>query len=560
MDHPQPTRELYWSGAQYSSPPFAPSRLQAFPTLSSSEAGRSSGPYRNTTANVAAAVAHPASMHPGSDPMGAPPSFAQRRPHAAQLGSFELPPPPMHKYPFTNHGAVSQSSQAPTTIASVGNLLTPPSTVHGDVISPASGVSTSGAAPTTMAYSQNYNHIYSPSTQQPSYGYPPSQPQQNQYGQQSRGMLALPTTYRQLGHQDLLHKGLNPPPYEMNNQLPPFTPSSSGSHMPPMPAHQPHHMMSAQTPVSSSAPQQSPALTQDSFRPPHPPTPTYNYQPSGTPQHSNFPYSTGPSPTQHHSQSPISAGGSMPRMSPAVSQGQMPTVPSNNPVQSPSYYQRPPPSAYAPGPAPVFSNVQNPNGGLALVGVHPGMMPGFNSGHAAQMPHFMQGHNPHQQAASNDRPFKCDQCPQSFNRNHDLKRHKRIHLAVKPFPCTHCDKSFSRKDALKVCDESFALELAFTNALTAPYPCQRLRQGYCEQRRHKAREPLTQVRGHRVESDALVSSLFTHHPKASAFIHFSCIKYPFRVRYDGIWRTLSRNITFAVQLLDHDLLRFLFIA
>jgi uncharacterized Zn-finger protein len=49
----------------------------------------------------------------------------------------------------------------------------------------------------------------------------------------------------------------------------------------------------------------------------------------------------------------------------------------------------------------------------------------------------------------NDRPFKCDQCPQSFNRNHDLKRHKRIHLAVKPFPCGHCEKSFSRKDASK---------------------------------------------------------------------------------------------------------------
>ena len=49
-----------------------------------------------------------------------------------------------------------------------------------------------------------------------------------------------------------------------------------------------------------------------------------------------------------------------------------------------------------------------------------------------------------------DRPFKCDQCPQSFNRNHDLNRHKKIHLVVKPFPCGHCEKSFSRKDALKV--------------------------------------------------------------------------------------------------------------
>lgn len=101
-------------------------------------------------------------------------------------------------------------------------------------------------------------------------------------------------------------------------------------------------------------------------------------------------------------------------------------------------------------PPPVFSNVQNPSGGLALVGRLPGMMLGFNSGHAAAMPHFL-GHPPHQQPTTNDRPFKCDQCPQSFNRNHDLKRHKRIHIAVKPFPCAHCDKSFSRRDALKVC-------------------------------------------------------------------------------------------------------------
>jgi hypothetical protein len=48
------------------------------------------------------------------------------------------------------------------------------------------------------------------------------------------------------------------------------------------------------------------------------------------------------------------------------------------------------------------------------------------------------------------RGFKCDHCPQSFHRNHDLKRHKRIHLAVKPFTCWYCEKIFSRKDALKV--------------------------------------------------------------------------------------------------------------
>ena len=156
----QPSRGLYWSSAQYTSP-FAASQLQSLPSPPSSEAGRSSGPTRDTTANVAAAVAHPSSMHPGSDPMGVPPSFATRRPHAQQLGSFELPPPPMHKYPFTNTVTTSQSSQAPTTI---GNLLTPPNTTHSDVIG-SSAVSTSNAQySTAMAYS-NGQYVYSPPAQ-----------------------------------------------------------------------------------------------------------------------------------------------------------------------------------------------------------------------------------------------------------------------------------------------------------------------------------------------------------------------------------------------------------
>lgn len=99
----------------------------------------------------------------------------------------------------------------------------------------------------------------------------------------------------------------------------------------------------------------------------------------------------------------------------------------------------------------------------------PMLLPGFNSGHLASMQQmYTTGGGPSTNTSTtasphplgsglasgvgtvHDRPFKCDQCPQSFNRNHDLKRHKRIHLSVKPFPCTHCDKSFSRKDALKV--------------------------------------------------------------------------------------------------------------
>jgi len=114
----------------------------------------------------------------------------------------------------------------------------------------------------------------------------------------------------------------------------------------------------------------------------------------------------------------------------------------------------PPPSSYARPynggyslpqlSGPIMSNLHTPGNQMALVGGMP--MQGYP--HQA-MSHQMYGH-PGAQPPHNDRPFKCDQCTQSFNRNHDLKRHKRIHLAVKPFPCKDCEKSFSRKDALKV--------------------------------------------------------------------------------------------------------------
>lgn len=99
---------------------------------------------------------------------------------------------------------------------------------------------------------------------------------------------------------------------------------------------------------------------------------------------------------------------------------------------------------------PIMSNMHQPGMPMVAVGHVSNIMPGsYNPGpspHSHGLHVYGQSH-PHQ--TPQDRPFKCDQCVQSFNRNHDLKRHKKIHLAVKPFPCTFCEKAFSRKDALK---------------------------------------------------------------------------------------------------------------
>ncbi|KAF8893510.1 hypothetical protein BD779DRAFT_1506650 [Infundibulicybe gibba] len=54
----------------------------------------------------------------------------------------------------------------------------------------------------------------------------------------------------------------------------------------------------------------------------------------------------------------------------------------------------------------------------------------------------------HQRVHATHRPFRCTICPASFARNHDLKRHIKLH-EKKAWKCGGCNKSFSRRDAIK---------------------------------------------------------------------------------------------------------------
>ncbi|KAG6837838.1 hypothetical protein H0H93_016206 [Arthromyces matolae] len=54
----------------------------------------------------------------------------------------------------------------------------------------------------------------------------------------------------------------------------------------------------------------------------------------------------------------------------------------------------------------------------------------------------------HQRVHAAHRPFRCSLCPASFARNHDLKRHIKLH-DNKAWKCGGCLKIFSRRDAIK---------------------------------------------------------------------------------------------------------------
>ncbi|KAL4722330.1 hypothetical protein ACLX1H_010681 [Fusarium chlamydosporum] len=226
-------------------------------------------------------------------------------------------------------------------------------------------------------------------------------------------------------------EGLPAPPYDQVHH--PFQTSISGGGGQTTPpglstSHQAQNaILTSQNSVSTQPPTPSSASAHaDSYTHSRPPsTPSY-YTASSTPQQPNFSSypPPQPSPTQH---SPPGHG-PIPR-----GLGSAGMAPPNSYRHYASYQPLPTMSGSA-----IMSNIHQPGGQMSMI---PGMgVPSYG-------PMIYGGHG--QPPPQSERPFKCDQCTQSFSRNHDLKRHKRIHLAVKPFPCTFCSKSFSRKDALK---------------------------------------------------------------------------------------------------------------
>jgi uncharacterized Zn-finger protein len=124
------------------------------------------------------------------------------------------------------------------------------------------------------------------------------------------------------------------------------------------------------------------------------------------------------------------------------------------PMQQQQIYTHP-----APQPQPRLPSTHNRSHSMQAYppqsSSHPPIMtpPHSPSQYHSQMPYGQtmgNGGNGMQYPASPNRPFSCDMCALSFNRQHDLKRHRETHSGEKPFLCNGgCGKTFTRKDALK---------------------------------------------------------------------------------------------------------------
>lgn len=315
-------------------------------------------------------------------------SFTARRSAASNLPAFQLPPPD-HLSQLHKYPAYAPSSQRQPSSAVISSVLTPPAGVPSDALSPLASSVNSGSSQSSAAGVPPYQPMgYWPTPQNPSYTFNSAPP--------------MPASHAQ--HYAQQQQGyVGRPLYSPSIEFPSRDVQSrdlDGEHLPPPP----YDMSLPPFPTSTSG-------GNDLARP-RPP----QGRDIGWPQQEQLTDFRHTVSAQPHSRMGAPQGYSYSR--PAYGSYNLPAMA-----------------------GPIMSYVHNPPNQMAFVG-------GMTMQH--QMGEPMYGHHPGQLQQQNDRPFKCDQCPQSFNRNHDLKRHKRIHIIVKRFPCGHCEKSFSRKEALKV--------------------------------------------------------------------------------------------------------------
>lgn len=461
LDHSRLQIAQHWSGLNSPPDSLGQSTPSTFYTPSSTDGDcfKPSRPPVSPASNVAAVAVRSMGMGTAFDALNNPGGLINRRPAASGLaGQFELPPVSQfsnnYSQPrFPSLANVGGLQQMPAS-ASLGNLLTPTSNQAPDSLSPVSSGLNSSSTPTNPGMPPFTPSFFGSGSTPNGFGagYPPQTWQGTSSFTGNRGMFSPSLGSMVRNGNNSPSTGYLPPPDDISSgHLPPFQTSlpMSGATSVATSGGEQRAMSAGMVPNSSTGPaptQSSPAHTQEGFSRP-PPTPVMygGSQPSSNPSNGHYQGSySGPSPVQ---QSPHSMSGAGSRISPPVSQSPL----SNQP---PHFVRYPNPSYSLPAmPGPIMTNVHSPGHQMSMMGnAQSGMIPGFNSGYAANAAHMYAapGQSHPAQAANNERPFKCDQCVQSFNRNHDLKRHKRIHLAVKPYPCEWCDKSFSRKDALKV--------------------------------------------------------------------------------------------------------------
>ncbi|KAK0655959.1 hypothetical protein B0T16DRAFT_500097 [Cercophora newfieldiana] len=415
-------------------------------------------------------------------------------PRSSSGGSSSPWPPslltPAQYPPYSSSSPPSTSTTTTTstsTTARIASILTPSSGAGPDGLTPSPGVNT-GSSQSTQPGANNSSMFYSitgawstpqPSSSSSAYTY-------NSTVVAGPGPLAQPPQFQQPRHSPLY--GSQPSPSVSQFSARHSSSPANGDTLPHPPGqYQDHSQYSGQSgsggsggggsgggggggagslghghghghpqhqqPSQASAP--SPGAQESAhFR--QPPAPSYHgYPPSSTtPQQSSFPSFQGPGAAPQ----PSPTGAPSPKAAPTSAGGlpQSLLTSSMRPPHLGGYSSRPMPpmtsyaTHYGPIPGPVLSNMHQPGAPLSMVGGGMGAMTyGHHIPYGMHHPGHAHGHHAHGGPQTQDRPFKCDTCPQSFNRNHDLKRHKRIHLAVKPFPCNNCDKSFSRKDALK---------------------------------------------------------------------------------------------------------------